>query len=405
MIENIKKKKIISVITLIVLFQESLIYLVTFNTINLLSIIGLFLFLVNGKNIFKRHYEFKTLVLSFILIQLFGIILSNIYYGQGIFQGIYGAHYIFIYGWYFYLVDLMRINCSKPYNEYAEYTKNYLVKLGLIIVSVVILQGALYDKVVFLNLKYALRNGLRISGCYIATPIFIFLLADIFKKFNLKRLIAICIVSYYLIKFNQSRSLIIVLLISMIILYLRNLITKNFKFGIKDLFIIYIGIIILIATYKYWSSMIGEMLNEMSSVKNTGGVRIREMQYYYELLKERHFWGIGILAYEFPLTEIIHGTAQYYYYLEDVGMFSMLFQTGILGVIWLIAFLVKFFRVIRAHKKDYWSFVGYINLYRIIFGFLTIQIFNNKYSLVYFIIILAMMEIKVNKKIDLHKKG
>ena len=199
-----KKLQIFFTTLLIVMLQENFFYLSSRNTIFLLSVIGAGLLLYESSRILKSKYLWKNFLLAWMLVICYGILLAKICYGQSIIVGLYGNHYIFISGWYFFLVDLLRGK-----KENTEYLTETFEKIGAILVLLVIVQGLLGEKVQILNLGYSERNGLRIGGCNIAVPTLIIALADEMRKHRLGKVLIIIEVIVYLFFFAKSRSLIL----------------------------------------------------------------------------------------------------------------------------------------------------------------------------------------------------
>lgn len=389
-----KKLQIFFTTLLIVMLQENFFYLSSRNTIFLLSVIGAGLLLYESSRILKSKYLWKNFLLAWMLVICYGILLAKICYGQSIIVGLYGNHYIFISGWYFFLVDLLRGK-----KENTEYLTETFEKIGAILVLLVIVQGLLGEKVQILNLGYSERNGLRIGGCNIAVPTLIIALADEMRKHRLGKVLIIIEVIVYLFFFAKSRSLILLVVICMMLMYYEHLKLKRFILKKSEILVLcFLCIGGVIGVLPYTIKMLKELLFELTSISGTGGVRTQEIVYYTKLLKEHYFFGIGVLADQFPMTKNIYRTIDYLF-TEDIGMLSFVFKTGFLGVILTAFLLKKLYRFIRVSMQQ--SLARYLCIcwmILIIVGFLTVQILDSKYMIVYFLLHMSIVEMECQIK-------
>ncbi|WP_218971539.1 O-antigen ligase family protein, partial [Neobacillus soli] len=340
----IGKKKLIlfSMVLLVVLLQENFIYMTKLNTSFLLSITGLLIFLFKFGDIVKKPYTFKFLIISLMIVEFYGIMIGCIYYSQSFYEGIYGTHYIFMYGWYFAFVDAMRSNVNK---KYAFYVKEILVFIGTFITVLLMIQGILYSKIVFLDLTYSMRNGLRIMGSYILSQVLTFIYVDIIYKFSFQKLIIAFLMTYYVIVYNQSRGTIMIFVICIVLIIMKRIISEKNILKITTMFlVILVGVILIIQT-GFIQKIIQNIFFEVNENTGNVGVRLDAIKYYWDILLDHWLLGIGILGDKFELKELIYGTTQYYYYMEDIGTLAFLFKTGIVGLIWIILFYKKLFSI------------------------------------------------------------
>lgn len=383
-----KKISVILAVFVIIFFQENAFYLSGTNTIMILSILGLFFLLFNIVNIFKGKYFFGGAILAIIISLIYAVVIAKLYYEQPIATGFYGAHFIFIYGWYFFLRDLIRGDTE---NELKDLISRELLVVGTVIVFLVIIQGFLYPKLTLLHLTYAYRDGVRIYGCYIATPVLLVALSREIETHSKSNIFVLAVVGFYLLYFNQSRSLLIIVTLTLLFLYVRHLKIQHFGFRPMDVLIATTALGFVAIIWQRIYQMISSAIIEFFTVTGNGGVRVQELSYYFVRLKQNHFLGIGQLADQFGLTKYIYNTVGYMY-LDDIGMVSFIFKTGIIGLGSLIYFLVRLSAAIRKQKNGWQKYLGVILLCQIFFGILTTQFLDSKYMLIYYLLMLVLVE-------------
>ena len=390
-----QRKLIISAtIIFIVLCQENFFYLTAQYMMVILSMAGIIILILESPNILTRHYFFKIPILLMMFTLIFGVILAKIFYNQPILTGLYGNHYIFIYGWYFLMCDLFE---RKNREELMDFSVNTFLIVSLIVVSLVLVQGIFFPNSHFLRLLYSTRNGVRIGGCFIAAPAFTLAISREMHQHSILQVAVIIATGLYLFSFNQSRSLIIILSVVVVMVVLQRLKGRGFLFHASDFGLILILLLAIFAFRAPIYKMIVSTTSEFISGSGTGGVRFDELSYYFASLQNHHFWGIGVLASQFPQTRYIYGTEQYMF-LEDVGMTSLIFKVGLLALFSTIVFLVRIWQSLKRLPNSWNKYLALTELCQMTIGGLSTQIFDSKYSLIYFLLVLAWIEPSISQR-------
>lgn len=374
------------------LLQERLLYQIDTSLVMLISITGLIILLLKPQKFFLQKYIFGWMIFVLMLIELYGIILAYFHYRQNPIIGLIGTHYIFIYAFYFVFVDYL--GKGNSYKN-LEVLKNIIIKLGLLLAVLLILQSFIYPVEIF-KLAYGYRNGLRIQGCHFMQYAFVVATCDLINCFTRKKIVSVIIMGYYLIVLNQSRNVILVSFIVFLFIFYRKMYERNKKWFVIGVLILPI---ILIVSWNYGiGSILGEVLREAQNIKGNVGMRVKELKYYYDLLKDSHYLGIGILGDRFSLRNSIYGTAQGFY-LEDIGISAFVLKTGVIGLLWFIAYERKLINTIK--KTDSW--IKYLTIFLALktilsFFFSVSFIFDIRDGLIYFVIILSIIDVNASKK-------
>ena len=368
------------------LMQERLFFQIDLSLVLIISIIGLIYIICNFKNIISKKYEFKTMILLLLIVEIYGIFLSYFKYNQSIITGLVGTHYIFIYGLYFYFVNLFS---KKEISDNLERIKKVFVGFGSFYAILLILQNIVYPNI-FLKLNYGIRNGLRIQGCQIIQYAFAIAVCDLINDFKGKKIVPVLIMGYELLVINQARNVILVFSFIILFSYYRKIYDKKKILFLLSLFVI--PIILLIMGKAGYFNILSEIVEETQNVQGTSGVRVNELNYYWSKLKESKFMGIGVIGNNFYLKDYILGT-NYGYYLEDIGISAFIMKTGILGFLWTIIWIKKLFKT--TNKQYEWVrvlawFVALKTVFSMFFS--TSFIFDIRDGLIYFVMILAILD-------------
>ncbi len=385
-----QKTKISFILFFIILFEENLFYLTDRNMIFVLSVSGLLLLLLEVCSRYHDNPSFRKEMIFLFLIEIIGVFFALLFYGQNLIIGFYGNHFIFMIGWYFYLYRLLKPNITSKYTDFAS---KQIIVYGVVILSVIIFQGLLANQIQVLKLGYSTRNGsVRISGCHIAGVAFYLALSNEMKKHRPINLLMILVYLVYSVFFNQSRFGLLITIITLVWAYFHFLSKLKNQSKKKNYILLTVFCIpALIITFIFLWDRIETGFIELFNGTGTGGVRVDEIAYYWELLKQKHFLGIGMLSYQFESTGIIYNTSGYLY-LEDVGMFSIIFKLGIFGFAFLIMFFRKLFLIIKKSSDSWQRNLAIILLISTMVGFLGTQIFDSKYNLIYFCLMLVMIQ-------------
>lgn len=219
---------------------------------------------------------------------------------------------------------------------------------------------------------------------------FLLLLNDFFysgrKKSQIYYLVCLLIVGYNIIFINQSRSLLLALLISTGVFLYRHFISiiKNWRGKISWYLLIgIITILLIIWVLFYFKEVVASSLEigESSSI-----VRLAAYRYYFSLFIEHPILGIGMIR-----NQIQDGLAQIgvakRYFVDDIGLIGFIAQWGVLGIIIMANWLKS---IIIAIKKN-GSVLGWALLSAIIVIMPFNIFFNVGYGIIYSIITLIVI--------------
>ena len=386
----IKKENLILflIVSLIILFQERFLYTIDQSLVYILSVGGLicfFVYLIRGKIL---KYDFSIFIIFYLIIEFYGIFIAKIFYGQKLMVGIYGVHYMFLYGYYFLFVDLIKNKGNVDIN--VNTIKNTIYFWCFIICVLIVIQWFWYP-LEFLKLNFAMRNGLRINGSHIIQYGFALACCDLLRKFTVKKFLFCIFIGLEIILIMQSRNVILVFGIIIIVLMFFKLFKDNkllfFTLGVMSL------LTLLILVNNNGLNVWNEIFEEATTKEGTTGIRIYELEFYFNSLKNNNFLGIGVLGDSFSLKSQIYGNDKYFY-MEDIGISAFIFKTGIIGLIWTICWIFKLFRqgtVVNAKYKYLAYFVAIKTVMSLFFS--VSFIFDFRDGLIYFIIVLSILDI------------
>lgn len=387
--------KYIIIFFLFTLLQERFFYQTDVSLVLVISILGLVYFLLNITEIINTKYEFKIMIFFLFIIEVYGIVISYFKYGQSLLTGFIGTHYIFIYGFYFYFSRLL---AKGNMERNLENFKKIFIAIGLMYALLLIVQKIIYP-ISVLKLNYAIRNGLRIQGCSIIEYAFAIAICDIINDFKPKKLIAVLIMGYELLAINQARNVILVFGIIMLISFYKKVYDKKKIYAY--ILLLCLPIIIFLSSKLGYFDIVNDIVGETQNVKGTSGVRVNELNYYGEKLKESHYLGIGVIANS-VLKDTVLGN-EVGFYLEDIGISAFIIKTGIIGFLWTILWIFKLFR--RINKQEAWiKILGlFVALKTVCSMFFSVSfLFDFRDGLIYFVMILAILD---SKKKFIEQKG
>ena len=84
-------------------------------------------------------------------------------------------------------------------------------------------------------------------------------------------------------------------------------------------------------------------------------------------------------------------------FLEDVGMTSVIFKVGMLALVSTIVFLVRIVQSLKRLPNSWNKYLALTELCQMTIGGLSTQIFDGKYSLIYFLLVLAWIEPSISQ--------
>lgn len=387
---NIGISKYLIVITLIII-NESLFYLQNRNLVFVVSIIGLLYGVLHINSIIRSNYTFKYWILSLVLVVLVSVIYAFFRYGQPILDGLYGFHYVFIYFLYFYFVKLFSAIGKNGESSIWD----LIVIIGTLLAIFFLIQVVLYPRFTIFHVNYSMRNGhVRFFEGF---PLILFSMmltfVSLLKKIKLKYIVYFSIQVSAVLYVSQTRNFIIAYGLAFLILYLFN----RGKYIVFKFFYVLLPLILSLFIFRdvaFYHDVIFSVLKQYQTDSGTVGVRLSEIQYYFDLFLEYPIFGIGLLGSTFSLTNIIYGTQYYYYYTSDIGLLGFVFQTGILGMIWIVLFIFKLvvqYTKMRTYNSDHRKLVLLV-IVTIIVGFPFLNIITERSSVLYFALFLAFAD-------------
>ena len=310
---------------------------------------------------------------------LFLFLFAEVLYGWAVGQNslLYNLSMVYIYFWLLLFYPIMYILLSANCKRKLIYTICGCTLAAVFLKTLVwFLYNYLHkDMMHYLLYEFGgvwLRNGFQripatcFSGILVCTMVCLF--------FNVKS-IKIKVFSLVVVGFNFIYALLIfasraqlicfVLAISVAILFRKNIPMR------KVLTYLVFAFAVVVATS---SAYFDEFIQSMSLTTYSMGTRVREVVYYLDLLKNH--WVMGFL-YSLPSQTIQGRTGEFY--LSDLGMFSKLFEVGILGMfLHLIPFWRMFQNCRQYLKKDNPEYLFGITLlvYTVCFSFLSNDIYS-----------------------------
>lgn len=197
----------------------------------------------------------------------------------------------------------------------------------------------------FGDLWYRNDSSIRIDG----TPlIMVGVLISVYLYFKLKKakyLVSTFYILLYILIVNQTRVLVFSILVSVFFMYLA--VHRDSKVTLKNL-VAYTAIIVsvfVVSIYGYRFFM------QNSSASDMGiGYRYWELNYYLSLLSDGNWKsGLGILTATNPRSyAVLYGHWDTRMYLDDLGIFELFFQFGLVSI-FMYGYLV--WKTIQIYRK------------------------------------------------------
>lgn len=297
----------------------------------------------------KNKRRFSKYIIITIAILIVSIIISNMKFGQPILYCIVASRYMLLYMIYFPL--------SKYVEKYgSEYLLIAFMWFGFGVAILFLIQMVIYPIIIF-KLNYSFRFGnirsydslIIISlSCLIGFSKFLY--ESIIRR-KVIYMIVVIVDLAELILFSQTRSAIIVLMVTLIF----GLLTYNSKNKFSKIgLIILICIIIFTLFNDYFANLLTstfmEITNSEIAKDGTLNVRVLAISFMLNQVKLSPIFGLGYYFSGYGLSSYITGSA-YGYYFGDVGVFGYIFHMGILGVIVSILYYLKMFKVYKKLNK------------------------------------------------------
>lgn len=391
------------IIKLLVLINIMSLFQIKALPLGLILIIGYAI--ISGKRILcislKHRYPSSSIVWSLLVIILINEIYCMFKYGQSIFTGILGIYYIFLIFSYFIFFDYF----IKNENAVIDILK-WIFMVTSIVAILSLIQFALFPHFnVFSN--YAFRNGgLRIYGTALSYYAQVFLISflvagDTYKGEKIRK-VQLAILLMTLVIVSKSRGGVITLVLATIYIIYKKLITQKNGFLKILIFTGIVGVLLKIVLKSNYGDFIFSFLNEIEQGSGSGSTRINEMEYYYNEFLKNKLFGIGVLRGGSSLADLIY-RKDLWYYIEDLGITGFVFQTGILGLGWIVFVLislVKKIKILLKTKNKMACIVSYSAVMILITSLVGITNTNyivDRASIICFCILLAMMDALIVK--------
>lgn len=396
-----KFSKLKIMINLLVFFH--IIAMCGFNAIILVSLMSIYYTVLNFRQIVKTDYKSKFLVASGILVAFINVIVCKIKYNQSFAQGIVGIYFIFIYLSYFLFYDYFML-----YDNGIKRVIRLIFWAATLIAVLEIIQSVFYP--LFNVFEYTLRNG-KVRIYEVELSFFAEIIAFsylIFGQSTKKIKIQMVLMVTGLIFVSQSRGAFIVLCVSGIIAIIR----KYWKEAtIRSLInnLIFFGLLVeggyLFSKTSYWDFLFS-FFDEIQTGMGSGATRLHELIYYFSELQKEPWFGLGIIRGGSVLADKIY-RKDLWYYIEDCGLLGYIFQTGIVGILWIIVVFASLLKKIRKLIKIKTTISKIIinSLSMLIIaslvGFLNANHIVSRTSILFFSILLVIADVYIKKELEI----
>lgn len=350
------------VVVILILLNDSFFYLISDTiTTPLAAVFSIILFLYSIINHYKRPKTISLLIYSLLAIQVISVAYSTFKYGQDYLSGLFNTYRFFIYLSFFYL-----------YNHYSSREKlvhllELVSKLSVIVCLVILLQYVLFPSVIFFH-KFAVRNGqirlYMVTGirCLPVVVYNLFLFLEKKSKKGIFRFIIILLGTYL---GNGTRgSLMMYIVVSALTIFIFYYTFSNRNNKLVWLISLPILIVLVGGLFYYVNYQgIQSIQTEVQSNSGSAATRMNELIYYYDLLKKSPLLGIGTLSGNY--ADVIYGTLQHWYYIEDTGDLIIVFKYGLLGLVWLLSFLMYVMTRVKKSKHEEDRMMFFFSVYYI----------------------------------------
>lgn len=391
----------------IIVLNESFFYLINaesipyfYHSVQILGIIALLFFIINIKTIVLNKYLFKTEMSILIMLIFVSFISVYAITGQPPLKTLYSSYMYLTYMLYFVIVILF-----EEYN-FEEHFINLIILAGLFLAVMFSLQYFLFDKMVYLNVTSNYRYGtLRIYEINSLLPLAAVISTNrIFVSKHKLIYGFLLILSLFCIFFiSKGRAIIIATTIAIIItVFLQKKVSKRLLlFAVSP---IVLGIILYFLLFsKVELNIIKEIIDEFLNKSGTTGIRLDALAYFKELIKSRPLFGIGLLNLDYPKSYLLSHLQNDYFFV-DVGIFGYTVVFGLVGavtsLVLLIRALIKAFEIYKMDNNTIFP-LAFVSMQVIII----LTIYWLLESPVYYIIMLAYIDIKHRKLLNIHQNN
>lgn len=315
--------------------------------INCAPIIAILILLYQVFHVRKSRLKYNSIfkmLLILILIGIINVIVCYRRYNSNLFTGLTGLYALFIpFGYN------LGLDCFNN-DERRENIINFMINWFTFLCMLAILQWMEGINI----FPSSIRNGsIRIRGIALGFFAQILILSKIVtNNFKKTDVIKALIMLFYLVFISQSRGGIITLSLSYIYIVFRRIWRKkNIKSILQTLAlgITVLSLFLMLKDIGYIDKVMS-FTTEIAEKSGSGSARISELEFYYSKLLNNPFVGIGILKGGTSLETKIYGMDRWYF-IDDTGLLGFIFQTGIVGAVWLATLFVLIIRRITKLLK------------------------------------------------------
>ncbi|MDF2883284.1 MAG: hypothetical protein K0R54_3841 [Clostridiaceae bacterium] len=366
------------------------------DTTFIISGIGLIYGITHIRNMVKCDTKSKYLIISLVLIHLISILYCYFKYGQSFYDGIYGIHYIFISFLYFYFYNVFKIKEGIDIRVYE-----LLIWLAVVVALLQIFQSFLYPNFNIFETVQMRNNKIRIFY----KPMIIFSIFFIVSQLitygkNVKKFFQLAILLFYIIYVYQGRGTILLLWACLLVVICRYYgLNKKKKRILVILLLMFIVIPLCIYLLKgKFGEFLFSFLNEIESGSGSGGTRINELGYYWELFLQDPLFGIGFLKGSSPLAKVIYANESRWFYMDDMGVFSTGLVCGIFGFVWIsFAFFTLVWqnivlKKINSKRSTSLRISNFMMIFMSVFGILCTDYMVSKAYIMFFCMFLSVTD-------------
>lgn len=280
---------------------------------------------ISKKVIFNGMY-----ILFIIMLLASSIIVANIRYGQPIIRGIYSFRSLLLVLYIYPFIRLLKDN-EKEKNVIME----YLTKITMFSIIMIIIQDILGSKIEILKLMKASRSGKERILLHSASSLYCMVFAynvNILlknKMVSIYRIVVLILVVIAIFVVSQTRIFMAAILG---ISFLEILVFRNIKVIYKMfLTIIGLAILIILLCTNFVNQLLGNLFEDVLSNKDSY-VRYEAKDYYMDLIDDDLFLLGGGITNEKYDQSPINKASEYGYFLVDIGIFGAFFEYGIMGI-------------------------------------------------------------------------
>lgn len=351
----------------------------------------------------KKNYIVFYLFILFLIIG-FAILKAKKEYDYSLYECFYSLRqYIWIF-------------CALPIYYTLVNSKNpdrIIIQISNIIIGALVIRTIIWSLNTFFNIQlfhnmlyeygivWSRNNFIRMD----ITPLFGFLFPSlIYLSYKYKNPIYkfwILFLFAYISIITQTRMLILGFIGTIILVFLLEKIKKTNRFFWIIVSILLIIILIGLGFDKF-------LLNKLNLTESDGSIsyRLYEIKYYFSLLANKWFFGLGILTEKNINSRILlYGNLSTKMYLDDLGILSNFIELGIFSFFiyfFIFTYYIYIIKKCRKYNSNYY-YVYLVSqlLYLMITG-VSLNIFGiqRSFSLAFLLATVGFISKKLDKKID-----